>query len=446
MKSRLARGRLGSAGAPPPSRPVPGAWPGPAGPTSADGWPPSDHLAQEPLPAQTDESDERSTGWASRLAKAGPWLLLLAGLTGAATAGVVRPAAARAAAAQDWSPFVLVAGLLLIGLVADDDGLFAAAGHRLARISRGGRTLFLGAAMLTGLVTAILNLDTSVAFLTPVFVYTARSRGGGEPALLYGCLLLSNAGSLLLPGSNLTNLIVLGHLHLTGGGFLARMWLPSVLALAVTAAVVAIAERRSLTVTASPETVPGATGRARFTPGVGLAAVLAAAVLVLALRSAAIPVAAVGLTATGIHLARGRVTARAVAGTLGLPVLAGLFGAAIALGTMGRAWPAPAALLAHAGALGAAALAATATALVNNLPAASLLAARTPSDPFALIVGLNLGPNLCASGSLAWLLWLRAARGAGARPSLARASRIGLVAVPLSMAAALAALALTRVC
>ncbi len=53
-----------------------------------------------------------------------------------------------------------------------------------------------------------------------------RSRGGGEAALLYGCLLLSNAGSLLLPGSNLTNLIVLGHLHLTGGQFLARMWLP----------------------------------------------------------------------------------------------------------------------------------------------------------------------------------------------------------------------------
>ena len=404
--------------------------------------------------------------------RAGPWLLLVVGLSGATAAVAARAAAARAAAAQDRSPFVLVAGLLLIGLVADDDGLFAAAGHRLARISRGGRTLFLGAALLTGLVTAVLNLDTSVAFLTPVFVYTARKRGGGEPALLYGCLLMSNAGSLLLPGSNLTNLIVLGHLHLTGGGFLARMWLPSALALAVTAVAVAVAERRSLAITVGPgtrprETEPGrnASGEtepgrnepgeteagergagdesARFTPGVGLAAVLAAAVLVLALRSAAVPVAAVGLAATGIHLARGRVTVRAVAGTLGLPVLAGLFGVAVALGTVGRAWPAPAALLAHAGALGTAALAAAASALVNNLPAASLLAARTPSAPFALIVGLNLGPNLCASGSLAWLLWLRAARGAGARPSLARASRIGLVAVPLSMAAALGALALT---
>jgi arsenical pump membrane protein len=58
-------------------------------------------------------------------------------------------------------------------------------------------------------------------------------------------------------------------------------------------------------------------------------------------------------------------------------------------------------------------------------------------------VGLNLGPNLCVTGSLAWLLWLRAARGAGAEPSLSRASRIGIVAVPLSIVAALGALALT---
>ena len=79
----------------------------------------------------------------------------------------------------------------------------------------------------------------------------------------------------------------------------------------------------------------------------------------------------------------------------------------------------------------------------NNLPAASLLAARAPSHPFGLLVGLNLGPNLCVTGSLAWLLWLRAARGAGAAPSIARATRLGLIAVPLSMAVALGALALT---
>src|SRR5450755_3652750 len=176
--------------------------------------------------------------------RAGPWVLAVAGIAGAAAAVALRPQDARAAASQDWSPFVLVAGLLLIGLVANDDGLFAAAGHLLARAARGGGVLFLGATVMVGVVTATLNLDTSVAFLTPVLVYTARSRGGGEAALLYGCLLLSNAGSLFLTGSNLTNLIVLGHLHLSGAAFLARMWAPALAALAVTAVVVAALEHR----------------------------------------------------------------------------------------------------------------------------------------------------------------------------------------------------------
>jgi arsenical pump membrane protein len=68
---------------------------------------------------------------------------------------------------------------------------------------------------------------------------------------------------------------------------------------------------------------------------------------------------------------------------------------------------------------------------------------RTPPHPFALLVGLNIGPNLFVTGSLAWILWLRAARAAGARPSVARAARLGALAVPLSIAAALGALALT---
>ena len=63
----------------------------------------------------------------------------------------------------------------------------------------------------------------AAALLSPTHVHTARNRGEGEAPLLYGCLFLSNAGSLLLPGSNLTNLIVLGHLRLLGGQFLRHM-------------------------------------------------------------------------------------------------------------------------------------------------------------------------------------------------------------------------------
>lgn len=366
------------------------------------------------------------------------WALGVVGVVGAALAAGLDGTGARAAAAQDWPPFVLVAGLLLVGLVADDDGLFEVAGRTLARASANGVVLFAGATVLVALVTSILNLDTSVAFLTPVLVHAARSRDEGERPLLYGCLLLSNAASLLLPGSNLTNLIVLGHLHLSGGGFLRRAapaWVASVV---VTALVVGVAEHRSLRARARPVAERGA-----VPIGAGIVAVVAVTVLVLVLGSPAPAVAGVGVAAVAVRMAAGRQRPARVLGVLGVPILAGLFGVAVALGTLGRAWSGPTVLLAHLDAWGTAAVAAVASVLVNNLPAASLLAARVPHRPLALLVGLDIGPNLFVTGSLSWILWRRAAEAAGARPSIARASLLGLVSVPLAMAAAIGALALT---
>jgi arsenical pump membrane protein len=366
------------------------------------------------------------------------WLLAAVGGAGLIAAVLSHPSAARSAAAQNWPPFVLVAGLLLIGLVADDDGLFAFVGHRLARAAPSGIVLFFGAVVIIGMVTALLNLDTSVAFLTPVLIYTARSRGEGEGPLLYGCLLLSNAGSLFLPGSNLTNLIVLGHLHLSGGQFLAHMWAAALASLVVTAAVIGGCEHRSLRVR-----VENPTPAKRPALGLGVAAVFAATVLVVVLHNAAIPVAATGLAAVAARILAGKEDARHAAEVLGVPVLVGLFGVAVALGTLGRVWSGPADLLTHLDRWSTAVVAAASSMLVNNLPAASLLAARRPVHPYSLLVGLNLGPNLFVTGSLAWLLWLRAARSAGSHPSIAKASRLGVVAVPLSIAAALSSLALT---
>jgi arsenical pump membrane protein len=372
------------------------------------------------------------------------WALAGAGAVGATLAATFDAPGAQSAASQDWPPFVLVSGLLLVGLVADEGGLFAAAGHALARLCPGGVAMFAGAVVLVASVTSLLNLDTSVAFLTPVLVYAARSRGGGEAPLLYGCLLLSNAASLLLPGSNLTNLIVLGHLHLSGSRFLSHVapaWLVSVF---ITAGVVAVVERRSLRSVRSP-VLARANGPVGGHPmqWIGVASVTAVTLCVLILREPALPVAAVGVAAIGARATSGRASSAVVLKILGLPVLVGLFGIAVALGTLGRAWSGPAVALAHLDAWGTAAVAAVASVLVNNLPAASLLAARVPPRPFALLVGLDLGPNLFVTGSLAWILWQRAAVNAGATPSIARASRLGLVAVPLAMAGAVGVLAIT---
>lgn len=89
-------------------------------------------------------------------------------------------------------------------------------------------------------------------------------------------------------------------------------------------------------------------------------------------------------------------------------------------------------------------VAAGASVVLNNLPAASLLAARPPGEAHALLIGLDLGPNLAVSGALSAVLWLQVGRSAGARPSALRYSAVGALVVPVSMAAALGALALAR--
>src|ERR671935_3033376 len=128
-----------------------------------------------------------------------------------------------ASASRAWPPFVLVAGLLLIGAVAADDGLFEALGARLARTRLGGYRLLLALLALVAVVSALLNLDTAVVFLTPVLVHAARQRRLDERPFLYGSVFMANAGSLLLPGSNLTNLLVLRSDPTSGAGFAEAM-------------------------------------------------------------------------------------------------------------------------------------------------------------------------------------------------------------------------------
>ena len=357
------------------------------------------------------------------------------GLAGIVIAVVLRPEDARAAAGQDWPPFVLVSGLLLVGLVSEKDGLFLATGQLLARRAGNGVLLYGGAVAVIAIVTALLNLDTSVAFLTPVFIYTARSRREGEAPLLYACILLSNAGSLMLPGSNLTNLIVLGHVHMSGGEFFRRMAPAAIASVLVTALVIAARHHSELRTNA---VFGGAVARPKL--GAGLVAIAAATVLVVVLPNAALPVLGVGLVAVALRLRPWRSAWSEARDVLGLPVLAGLFGVAVALGALGRAWSGPASLLAHLGPWPTAGVAAGASVLVNNLPAASLLSARALAHPFSLLVGLNIGPNLFITGSLAWVLWWRSARTVDARPSLSGAVRLGVVAAPLAIAAAMAVL------
>lgn len=369
------------------------------------------------------------------------WVALAVGLPGLIAAAALDPHDVSAAASQDWPPFVLVTGLLSLGLVARDDGLFHAAGARMAALARGGRSLFVAAAALVAVVTAVLNLDTSVAFLTPVLVVAARRRQTNEAPFLYLAVFLSNGASLLLPGSNLTNLIVLGTHHESGSSFASAMALPWLAAVVAVSAVVAIAWHRSL-VRAGDRVVEPAPVRI----GPGLAGVAAAVVAMLVLPPAGQAVVAVvaGAVAAAWSVARRRLALTELDRTVNVPMVAGLFSVAVCLGTLGRVWSGPSQLLVHASSIVTAVVGAGASVIVNNLPAASLLAARPPANAHALLIGLNLGPNLAVTGALSAILWLQVSRAVDAKPSAWRYSALGVVVVPVSMALALLALTVSR--
>ncbi|HEV7752336.1 MAG TPA: SLC13 family permease [Baekduia sp.] len=348
---------------------------------------------------------------------------------------------ARDAADQAQGPFLLVTGLLLLGLVADADGVFAWASARLLGVTRAPQRLLMVALLLVAIVTALLNLDTAVVFLTPILIGAARGLGAEEEPFLYGSVLMANASSLLLPGANLTNLLVLADEPVGGATFALRI-LPAALAAAlVTAAgLVLIAHRRAV---GAPR-LPAPDAPVRSTPRprpLGVAACAIAAALVLALPHPGLPVLIVGLVAVTIRIGEGRLGAAGAVEAVGPLALATLFSLAILLGLLARVWSGPTDLLASASAWETTAIGALSAVGLNNLPAAVLLSATPPPHPRALLLGLNLGPNLAVTGALSSYLWFRAAKAAGATPSARRFSELG---VPLGLAAMAAGLLTIR--
>ncbi len=289
-----------------------------------------------------------AAGPGAQRAQRARWLVLAVGSVAAVTAVATAADQAGSAARQDWPPFLLVTGLLVLGQVAWEDGLFQAAGEWIGGQVRRSAGLLLASAALVAIVTAVLNLDTSVAFLTPVLLHAARRRRIAEAPLLYLSVFLANGASLLLPGSNLTNLIVLGRVHESGADFARHMlpvWLASVAAVTI---VVLVAFRKELA--PGPRMGPGTATGPIPAPriGVGLAAVAAAIVAVVVLPPApmALAVAGLGAAAMARRLWEHRIAWHRAAAGLNLPVVIGLFGLAVGLGTLGRVWSGPADLLA----------------------------------------------------------------------------------------------------
>lgn len=370
-------------------------------------------------------------------------VLLAAGGVALAT-GTLPPDAALRLAERVWPVLAFVVAMTLVTELAAEAGLFRAVGAQVARRARGRTPLLWGGVVVLALAcTVFLSLDTTAVLLTPVVLAVAtHARLDARPFALV-TVWVANTGSLLLPVSNLTNLLAARHV----GGvreFVALTWAPALACVVVPVAVVAWLHRRRLRggYEVEPPEPPEDPVLLRWAAGVLV-------VLVVALVSGV----EVWVPATAAAVVLLVVTAWRRPRALGPAMLpwqvvllaCGLFLAAEAVQEAGLR-----ALLeqdlAGQGPWTVAAAGAVGANLIDNLPAYLLLEPVATHDPrllVALLVGVNAGPLVTPWASLATLLWHRALVRAGVEVPWGRFVQLGLVVAPMTVAAGVTALVLT---
>ncbi|MHA6796473.1 SLC13 family permease [Pseudonocardia bannensis] len=358
--------------------------------------------------------------------------------------GGVSPAEAFAQMARLGPVVVFLAVLLVLAELCEREGLFTLAGAVMGRAS-GGRPvrLLVAVFVVASLVTALLSLDATVVLLTPVVFATAYRMGVRAKPHVYACTHLANTASLLLPVSNLTNLLAFTASGLSFLAFSGIMLLPWLVSIAIEFAV--------LRLMFAPDLRAGAGEFSWQEKATDQPAVPFFTLVVLALMFAGFGVASVVgiepvwvglagmLVLAGRALAQRRTTVRKLVGAasplfcvfvLALSVVV----AAVVDHGLGSLL---AAVLPHgSGLLALLAIAGTAAVLanlINNLPAVlallPLLASGGAGPILAAVIGVNLGPNLTYVGSLATLLWRRILQEHDHDPGLGEFTRVGLVTV-----------------
>lgn len=346
-----------------------------------------------------------------------------------------------------------LAAILVLAQLCDDEGVFRACGAWMARTSaRRPRRLLVQVFAVAALTTAVLSLDATVVLLTPVIFATVTRLGARARPHVYACTHLANSASLLLPVSNLTNLLAFAATGLAFGRFAALMALPW---LAVIATEYVVFSRLFATdldaVSREPSRdVAGEAG----VPVVALVVVsLTLAGFVITSAAGVNPAWAAlagAMALAGRGLARRRASLIRLGRAADVPFLVFVLGLGIVVRAvvdnglgraLGPALPGGTSLPAL---LATAALAAVLANLVNNLPAVLvLLPLAAPSGAgavLAVLLGVNIGPNLTYTGSLATLLWRRVLHEHGAGPSLREFTMLGLLTVPAGLVIAVLAL------
>jgi arsenical pump membrane protein len=347
-----------------------------------------------------------------------------------------------------------LAAVLVLADGCEREGLFRAAGALMARTSRrSGSRLLLSVVALAAVTTAVLSRDTPVVLLTPVVIVTVRATRAPPRPALYATAHLANTGSLLLPVSNLTNLLAVATVGVSFPRFAALMALPWLVGIAVEIGAIRWLFRRDF---AAPiEATDEAPERFPVVASVIVAVTVVGFAVASLAGLAPVWVAVAGaIVLTAWRLLHDRSSlpvmvnevVRAASPLFCLFVLAlGIVVRAVSdhgmAGVIRDVTPSGSNLLAL---LGIAAVAAVLANIVNNLPATLLLlpvlAGGGVAPTLAMLIGVGIGPNLTYPGSLATLLWRRVVAGVDGVPDLGDFSRLALLTVPAGVVLATLAL------
>jgi arsenical pump membrane protein len=376
-------------------------------------------------------------------------ILIVLGLIALATGILPLPEAA-AIGVRVWPVLLFVIAITVVTELAAEAGLFTVVAAQTARWGRGRAwLLWMLVLALATLSTIFLSLDTTAVLLTPVVVIMARHVGLSPLPFALTTVWLANTASLLLPVSNLTNLLAEHQLPgVDPLGFAALTAAPAIVAVVIPAAILFIVFRRELLKKYVPATAEPAADRVLLiASGVVVALLIPALVSGVEVWIPAVIAAVVLIVFFAVR--RSRVLTFSLLPWQLILLVSGLFlvveaahslGLGSVLAAISGTGKDPLSLLqlAGVGALGANA--------IDNLPAYLALEpiANSPVRLIALLIGVNVGPLITPWASLATLLWHERLSALGVSISWRRYMLLGLIAAPLTVAAATLALAFAQ--
>ncbi|HEY5263781.1 MAG TPA: arsenic transporter, partial [Steroidobacteraceae bacterium] len=367
---------------------------------------------------------------------------------------LITPSDALQAVRKGTDVYLFLIGMMVLAEFARHEGLFDwLAAYAVRRSTGSASKLFALVYGVGTLVTVFLSNDATAVVLTPA-VYAAAKQAKAQPLpYLFICAFIANAASFVLPISNPANLVVYGTHMPSLGSWLLQFGLASIASIIVTYTVLRFTQRGALTgPIESDVTLPRLNVGGRLVAG----GIVLTALLLLVASSLdwplGLPTFLAGATTGIVILLRERASPWPVMKEISwsvLPLVAGLFvlvqGVQVTgvLGPLGHHIASRAAAAPASTALLAGGITAVVCNLINNLPlgliAGTLASGSHLSAPVtgAMLIGVDLGPNLSVTGSLATILWLVALRREGQGISAWKFLALGILVMPPALLAAL---------